>query len=133
MKPLNEELLNKEKIIWSGNSQGGEVIEVDVNKYKKLKCKVQLSGFITFVEIDLTKITNNILKNGIYYKYGNSAIAGALDGVQYINRCSIAVSADKTKVIAYDFGYADLSRSWNFQNRDGSGNTWAILETSGIK
>lgn len=132
LKELISKIENKETVLWSGNSQGGNVIELNVSEYKKLKVKVRLSGLITFLEIDLTKETGSIFKNDINYKYGNAVTAGALDGTQYVNKCSVAVSEDKTKVIGYDFGYANLSTSWNFQNRDGTSG-WAILEIVGIK
>lgn len=128
-----ENIIVEEIVLWTGISQGGNVIELNVSEYKRLKVKVQLSTFITFLEIDLIKQTSGVTKNNINYKYGNAIIAGALDGTQYINKCAVVVSEDKTKVMGYDFGYANLSASWKFQNRDNSGNTWAVLQIAGIK
>ena len=123
----------KEKLIWEGNSLGGSVINLDVSAYKKIKVKVQLSMFITFLEIDLTIQTAGIEKNDVNYKYCNAIFCGALDGTDYINKCCVGVSANKTKIIGYDFGYASLASSaFTFNNRDNTSG-WAILEIIGIK
>ncbi len=132
-KQIINEINSKETVLWTGISQGGNYINVNVNGYSRLRVKVRLSGIIVFVEVDLTEITINITKDSIVYNYGNAVSAGAMDGEQYLNKASIAVNSDKTKVIGYNFGYASLASNWNFQNRDGSGNSWAILEIVGIK
>lgn len=132
-KELLNKVTNKETVLWSGNSAGGNAINVNVNGYKRLRVKVRMSGIIDFLEIDLNIQTINIEKNGVYYKYGNSAAAGAMDGTQYLNKASVAVSGDKTKVIGYGFGYSSLANGWNFQDRDGSTDVWGVLEIVGIK
>ena len=132
-KELLNKVTNKETVLWSGNSAGGNAINVNVNGYKRLRVKVRMSGIVDFLEIDLNIQTINIEKNGVYYKYGNSVAAGALDGTQYLNKASVAVSGDKTKVIGYGFGYSSLANGWNFQNRDNSADTWGVFEIVGIK
>ncbi len=128
-----EEVESNTKVLWTGNSKGGNIINLDVSSYKRLKIKVKLSAFITFLEIDLSIQTSGITKDGIIYKYGNSITCGALDGVNYINKCSVAVSENKKKIIGYDFGFADISATtWKFNNRDNS-EGWEIREIIGIK
>ena len=133
LKQMIKEINSKETVLWSGNSAGGNAINVNVNGYKRLRVKVRMSGIIDFLEIDLNIQTINIEKNGVYYKYGNSVAAGAMDGTLYLNKASVAVSGDKTKVLGYDFGYSSLANGWNFQDRDSSPDVWGVLEIVGIK
>lgn len=132
---LNEKI---GEVIWTGNSRGGEIINLNVSNYKKLKVKVRLADFISFLEIDLTKESGGITKNEIIYKYGNALTCGGLGSPAYINKCCVVVSSDKTKILGYNFGYANLSSSsWDFTERDGEDKDvykiWGILEIVGYK
>ena len=58
-KQIINEINSKETVLWTGISQGGNYINVNVNGYSRLRVKVRLSGIIVFVEFFIKSNSTN--------------------------------------------------------------------------